>query len=286
MASLKEIKTRIQSVKSTQKITSAMKMVSSAKLRKAERAVAGFLPYKNGMTDILQNYLSSEIETPTVYAQIRDVKRVAVLVFASNSSLCGSYNANLIKRLHQSIATHRDVRKEDVIVFPVGKKVAQACRKAELNIYGEYEHIANHPTFDDVSQLANTIMDLFVKGEIDRVKMIYFHYASKGSQKLMADTFLPINLKYSLSGSYKSDYIVEPSREEIMTNLIPMVLRLRVFSAALEANASEHAARTMAMQMATDNANDLLQELSLQYNKSRQQSITNELLDIIGGSFK
>ncbi len=286
MASLKEIKTRIQSVKSTQKITSAMKMVSSAKLRKAERAVTGFLPYKNGMTEILHNYLNNEIDTPSIYAKIRDVKNVAVLVFASNSSLCGSYNANLIKRLHQSIATHRDVRKENVIIFPVGKKVAQACRKAELNIYAEYEHIANHPTFEETSVLANTLMDLFLKGEIDRVKIIYFHYESKGSQKLTADTFLPIDLSHSLSIGYNSDYIIEPSRDEVISELIPMVLRLRVFSAALQASASEHAARTMAMQMATDNAGDLLQELSLQYNKSRQQSITNELLDIIGASFK
>jgi len=285
MASLKEIKTRIQSVKSTQKITSAMKMVSSAKLRKAERAVNGFLPYKNGMNDILHNYLSSELDMSSVYTQIRDVKRVAVLVFASNSSLCGSYNANLIKRLHQSIATHRDVRKEDVVIFPVGKKVAQACKKAELNIYGEYEQIASVPHFDEVSDLTNTIMELFVKGEIDRVKMIYFHYESKGSQKLMAETFLPITLK-SESKGFNSDYLVEPSGQEVVSELIPMVLRLKVFAAALEASASEHAARTMAMQMATDNANDLLQELSLQYNKSRQQSITNELLDIIGASFK
>jgi F-type H+-transporting ATPase subunit gamma len=285
MASLKEIKTRIQSVKSTQKITSAMKMVSSAKLRKAERAVNGFLPYKNGMNDILYNYLSSELDMSSVYTQIRDVKRVAVLVFASNSSLCGSYNANLIKRLHQSIATHRDVRKEDVVIFPVGKKVAQACKKAELNIYGEYEQIASVPHFDEVSDLTNTIMELFVKGEIDRVKMIYFHYESKGSQKLMAETFLPITLKSETKG-FNSDYLVEPSGQEVVSELIPMVLRLKVFAAALEASASEHAARTMAMQMATDNANDLLQELSLQYNKSRQQSITNELLDIIGASFK
>ena len=134
MASLKEIKTRIQSVKSTQKITSAMKMVSSAKLRKAERVVSGFLPYKNEMTSILHNYLSDEKDVASVYAQTRDVERVGVIVFASNSSLCGSYNATLVKRLHQSVTTHRDVRKEDVLIFPVGKKAIQACKKAELNI--------------------------------------------------------------------------------------------------------------------------------------------------------
>jgi F-type H+-transporting ATPase subunit gamma len=286
MASLKEIKTRIQSVKSTQKITSAMKMVSSAKLRKAERAVSGFLPYKNGMNDILKNYLSCELESPSVYAQIRDVKKVAVVVFASNSSLCGSYNANLIKRMHQSVQTHRDVRKEDIIVFPVGKKVMQACKKADLNVYADYEALANQPTYEGAAALAETIMQLFLNGDIDRVKVIYYHYASKGSQQLMADTFLPIDLNFSNSHTYQSDYIVEPDRGELMTQLIPTVLRLRIYAAALEAHASEHAARTMAMQLATDNANDLLQELSLQYNKSRQQAITSELLDIIGGSFK
>ncbi|OIP81503.1 MAG: ATP synthase F1 subunit gamma [Porphyromonadaceae bacterium CG2_30_38_12] len=284
--SLKEIKSRIQSVKSTEKITSAMKMVSSAKLRKAERAVANFLPYKQGMNKILENYLQNELDTPSPYAQIRDIKHVAVLVFASNSSLCGSYNANLIKRLQQSIKTHRDVRKEDVIVYPVGKKAMQACVKLGLECAGDYQHIANNPTFDEVAALADSIMQLFLNKEIDRVKMIYYHYASKGSQQLVADTFLPVDLGVSDTKGIQSDYIIEPSRSEVIEALIPMVLRLRVFGAALEAYASEHAARTMAMQIATDNAGDLLQELSLQYNKSRQQSITNELLDIVGASFK
>ncbi len=286
MASLKEIKTRIQSVKSTQKITSAMKMVSSAKLRKAERVVTGFLPYKTEMTSILQNYLADELDVASVYAQIRDVERVGVIVFASNSSLCGSYNATLVKRLHQSVATHRDVRKEDVLIFPVGKKAIQACKKAELNIYAEYEKLANLPTFEDASELADTVMNLFLTRQIDRVKMIYFHYESKGHQKLMADTFLPFSVNEHVSKKSNTNYLVEPSREQVIETLIPMVLRLQVYGAAVEASASEHAARTMAMQMATDNANDLLQELNLQYNKSRQQSITNELLDIIGGSFK
>lgn len=286
MASLKEIKTRIQSVKSTQKITSAMKMVSSAKLRKAERVVSGFLPYKNEMTSILHNYLSDEKDVASVYAQTRDVERVGVIVFASNSSLCGSYNATLVKRLHQSVITHRDVRKEDVLIFPVGKKAIQACKKAELNIYAEYEKLANMPTFEEASELADTVINLFLTHQIDRVKMIYFHYESKGHQTLMADTFLPFSLKDHQVAQANANYLVEPSREEVIDTLIPMVLRLQVYGAAVEASASEHAARTLAMQMATDNANDLLQELNLQYNKSRQQSITNELLDIIGGSFK
>lgn len=286
MASLKEIKTRIQSVKSTQKITSAMKMVSSAKLRKAERAVSGFLPYKNAINNVLQNFLMNASDAKSPLTEIRDVRRVGILVFGSNSSLCGSYNANIIKRLHQSIKTHRDVRKEDILIFPVGKKMAQACKKEGLNIFAEYEHIANHPSFEEVSQLADTIVDMFLKGEIDRVKMIYFHYESKGRQTMQADTFLPVCFEYPAKGAFVPDYVAEPGEEEIIMELIPKVLRVKAYSAALEASASEHAARTMAMQLATDNANDLLQELSLQYNKLRQQSITNELLDIIGGSFK
>lgn len=286
MGSLKEIKTRIQSVTSTQKITSAMKMVSSAKLMKAERAVNGFLPYQKRMNEILQDYLSAEINEPSEFSIIRDVEKVAIVVFASNSSLCGSYNANLIKRMQQSIKTHRDVRKEDIIVFPVGKKVYQACQKLDIKVAGNYEHLAAAPTFEDARILAEELMKMFLDREIDRVKLIYFHYQSKSTQVLTADTFLPIELKYSNHHFVNTDYIIEPSVEEIRSTLIPMVLHLRIYAAALDASASEHAARTMAMQVATDNANDLLQELSLQYNKSRQQAITSELLDIMGGSFK
>lgn len=286
MSSLKEIKTRIGSVKSTQKITSAMKMVSSAKLRKAERAVNSFLPYQQGMNDILRNYLSNENDIPTLLSRIRDVKRVGVVVFASNSSLCGAYNSNLIKRMQQSITTHRDVRKEDVVIFPVGKKVVHACKKLNLRTVGDFEELADQPTFEEAQKLANLLMDMFLNHEIDRVKLIYFHYASKGSQIMQADTYLPVKLDYNTKGKYQTDYLIEPSREAVVEHLVPMVLRLRIYAAALEASASEHAARTIAMQTATDNADDLLQELSLQYNKSRQQAITNELLDIVGGSFK
>ena len=286
MGSLKEIKTRIQSVKSTEKITSAMKMVSSAKSIKAERIVNGFLPYQRRMNEILKNYLSAEINEPSEYSIIRDVEKVAIVVFASNSSLCGSYNANLIKRMQQSIRTHRDVRKEDIYVFPIGKKVYQACQKLNINIAGNFEQIADKPTFESTRDLAENLMKLFLDGEIDRVKVIYYHFESKGNQILTIDTFLPILLKYSNSHNVNIDYIIEPSVEEIRASLIPKVLHLRIYAAALDAAASEHASRTMAMQIASDNANDLLQDLSLQYNKSRQQAITNELLDIMGGSFK
>ncbi|MDO9154089.1 MAG: ATP synthase F1 subunit gamma [Paludibacter sp.] len=286
MGSLKEIKSRVQSVKSTQKITSAMKMVSAAKLHKAEKAVNSFLPYMHRMNEILVNYLSAEEEIHSVYTKIRDVHRVGILVFASNSSLCGSYNSILIKRLKQSINTHRDVRKEDVIVFPVGRKVYQACIDMDIRVAGEFEELSNAPAFEQAQQLANTMMEMFVKQRLDRIKVIYFHFESKSVQKLTVDTFLPFELSYYQKGDIKADYLIEPSKEEVITTLIPQVLHLRIYAAALDAYASENAARTVAMQVATDNADDLLQELSVQYNKLRQQAITNELLDIIGGSFQ
>lgn len=273
-------------MKSTQKITSAMKMVSSSKLHKAERVVNSFLPYQQRLHEILRNYLSSDIETPSVYTKIRDVYRVGVVVFTSNSSLCGSYNSTLIKRLHQSINTHRDVRKEDILVFPVGKKAYEACKEMNINIAGNFDELANAPTYEQAKQLAVTIMDMFVKHELDRVKVIYFHYESKAVQKLSIDTFLPIELSYYHKGNIQSDYLIEPSKEEVITTLIPLALHLHIYAAALDAHASEHAARTIAMQIATDNADDLLQELTIEYNKSRQQAITNELLDIVGGTMR
>lgn len=273
-------------MKSTQKITSAMKMVSSSKLHKAERVVNSFLPYQQRLHEILKNYLSADTETHSVYTKIRDVYRVGIVVFTSNSSLCGSYNSTLIKRLQQSINTHRDVRKEDIIVFPIGKKAYEACKEMDIKVAGNFEELSNAPTFEQAKQLAATIMDMFVRNELDRVKVINFHYESKAVQKLSVDTFLPIELSYYHKGNIQSDYLIEPSKEEVITTLIPLALHLHIYAAALDAHASEHAARTIAMQIATDNADDLLQELTIDYNKSRQQAITNELLDIVGGTMR
>lgn len=286
MSSLKEIKTRIQTVKSTQKITSAMKMVSAAKLRKAERIVTNFRPYQQRLNEILRNYLSAEEEINSVFTRIRDVHRVAIVVFASNSALCGNYNNTLIKRMQQSIKTHRDVRKEDIVVFPIGKKVYQACMKLGINVAGQFDDLADKPDFEKAEQLAEQLMQMFINNEIDRVKVIYFHYVNKAVQKLAVDTFLPFEISYYGKGQLKADYLIEPSKEEVITRLIPLVQNLRIYATMLDAYASEHAARTMAMQIADDNADDLLEELSLEYNKQRQQAITRELLDIIGGSFR
>lgn len=285
MSSLKEIKSRIQSVKSTQKITSAMKMVSSAKLRKAQKTIENFFPYEQRLNGLLNNFLSAEEDNVSVFAETREVNRVAIIAFSSNSSLCGSFNSNVIKKLGHTIDTYKSLGKENILVFPVGKKIAKACLKSGYEPQGDFEKMADKPTYAAALALADEIMQLFQSKQIDKVELIYHHFKSKSSQILTEETYLPIPLQPTAKGTVALDYIVEPDRATIMADLIPKVLRLKIYTALLDSNASEHAARTIAMQMATDNATDLLQELSLQYNKSRQQAITNELLDIVGGSF-
>jgi F-type H+-transporting ATPase subunit gamma len=285
MASLKEIKSRIQSVKSTQKITSAMKMVSSAKLRKAQKTIENLFPYEQRLNGLLNNFLSAEEDNVSVYAESRDLKRVAIIVFSSNSSLCGSFNTNVSKRFNQTIDKYKTLGVENIVVYPVGKKVSKASRKTGFEPQSNFDSMADKPSYIAAVTLADDIMRLFKNKDIDRVELIYHHFKSKSTQVITEETFLPIQLKPAEKGTVALDYIVEPDRETIMAELIPKVLRLKIYTALLDSNASEHAARTMAMQTATDNASDLLQELSLQYNKSRQQAITNELLDIIGGSF-
>ena len=285
MASLKEIKSRIQSVKSTQKITSAMKMVSSAKLRKAQKNIENLFPYEQRLNGLLNNFLSAEEDNVSVYAETRELKRVAIIVFSSNSSLCGSFNTNVSKRFNQTIEKYKALGVENILVFPVGKKVAKASRKTGFEPQNNFDSMADKPSYIAALSFADDIMNLFKNKDIDRVELIYHHFKSKSTQVLTEETLLPIQLKPAEKGTVALDYIVEPDRETIMADLIPKVLRLKIYTALLDSNASEHAARTMAMQTATDNASDLLQELSLQYNKSRQQAITNELLDIIGGSF-
>lgn len=294
MASLKEVKTRINSVKNTRKITSAMKMVASAKLHKAQGAIERMLPYQKKMNKILANFLSTDLSIESPYVKERQVSKVAIVAFSSNTSLCGAYNANVIKMLVQTINEYEDkVGKENILIFPVGKKVEDAMKRLDRPVQGSFAALADKPSYQEAYILAKQIMDLYLSGEIDRVELVYHHFKSVGVQTLMKETYLPIDLNQLVaeenqpeSAGMVSDYIVEPSVEELIADLIPTVLYQKLFTALVDSNASEHAARTLAMQVATDNANDLIQDLTQQYNKSRQQAITNELLDIVGGSMK
>ena len=295
MASLKEVKTRINSVKSTRKITSAMKMVASAKLHKA---IENMLPYQKKLNKILTNFLSADLPIESPYVQEREVKRVAIVVFSSNTSLCGAFNANVIKMMMQTIGEFRTLGQDNILIFPVGKKVDEAAKRMGFKPQEVSPTLSDKPTYQEAAELAHRLMDLYVAGEVDRVEIIYHHFKSMGVQILLRETYLPINLTNVVSeedreneeevqeNEIANDYIIEPNAEELIASLIPTVLSQKIFTAAVDSNASEHAARTLAMQVATDNANELIQDLTKQYNKSRQQAITNELLDIVGGSMK
>ena len=269
MASLKEVKGRIASVNNTRKITSAMKMVASAKLHKAQAAIENMLPYERRLNHILTNFLSADSEVESPFIVKREVKRVAIVVFASNTSLCGGFNANIIRHLTVILDEYKSLGMENVLLYPVGRKVA------------------DKPSYQEAAALAEDLMRRFLHRDIDKVELLYNHFRSTAVQVLTRETYLPIDLTQEKKEEDKGripDYIVEPSVDVVMGELLPKVLRMKMFTVLLDSNASEHAARTMAMQIATDNANDLLQDLTVMYNKSRQQAITNELLDIVGGS--
>lgn len=291
MASLKEVKTRIASVNSTRKITSAMKMVASSKLHHAQLAIERMRPYERQLSHIMSTFVGSmegEIDTP--YAGEREVKRVAIVLYTSNSSLCGGFNANVIKAFNRKVEAYRQQGIDIVSVYPLGKKAYDAVVKAGFTPSADYAALLDHPSYEKAAQVAAEIMESYAEGEIDRADLIYHHFKSAGSQILTEEEFLPIKLQTadvdSTSHTTQLDFIVEPSKEEVISQLVPKSLHLKLFTALLDSLASEYAARVMAMQVATDNADELLRELTLTYNKTRQQAITNELLDIVGGSMQ
>ena len=295
MASLKEVKNRISSVKSTRQITSAMKMVASAKLHKAQGRIENMLPYQRKLNEILTNFLSTDATIESPYTDERPVGRVAIVAFSSNSSLCGAFNSNVAKMLERTLEEYQSLGRENIQIYPVGKKVEEAVKKLGFVPQGSYQEMADKPSYMQAYELAGTLMKEFLEGRADKVELIYHHFKSTGSQILTRDEYLPINLDKvaeeateSTAGksSFNNDYIVEPSAARLITELLPKVLSQKIYTVLLDSNTSEHAARMLAMQAATDNANELIQDLTKQYNKSRQQAITNELLDIIGGSMK
>lgn len=288
MASLKEVKTRIASVNSTRKITSAMKMVASSKLHRAQQAIESMRPYERQLTRIMSTFVGSmEGEVDTAYAAQRDVKRVVIVLFTSKSSLCGGYNANAVKAFVKKVEEYRSRNIEICRVYAMGKKAAEAVGKLKDFDLVDKSALLDHPSYQEAAKVASELMDLYVKGDIDEVDLIYHHFKSAGTQILTTETFLPIDLHADSTengATNNLNFIVEPSMGDVVNQLIPKSLHLRLYTALLDSLASEHAARVIAMQVATDNADDLLRELTLTYNKTRQQAITNELLDIAGGS--
>ncbi len=321
MPSLKEIKSRIASVNSTRKITSAMKMVASSKLHHAQTAIENMLPYENMLEHILKTFLVSAPDVELPFDQERPVKKVALIVFSSNSSLCGGFNANIIKTMLHAIDEYRKqgLTNDDIIIYPIGRKVEEKVRKLGLRSAGSFVHLADKPNSAQCRDISVEAGTMFLESKVDKVELIYHHFKSAGSQVLTRRTFLPIDLHDDVGADNDRDlssnlatkksqeylknrnkqeeereqatvkplndnFLVEPDLKTVLTELVPKELHLMVYTALLDSNASEHAARMVAMQTATDNADELLRELNLQYNKSRQAAITSELLDIVGGS--
>ena len=288
MASLKEIKGRIGSVEGTLKITSAMKMVASAKLHKAQGAIESMLPYDRQLHKIMVSLLSGDAKVTTPLCQTHDkIKRVAIVAIASNSSLCGGYNSNVVRHATAVINEYgKDIPGEAIDCYVIGRKLDQSLGKLRgFNQIRDYVEKGDNPTFATAQALATRLMNDYIAGKIDRVELVYMHFKNTASQIATREVFLPVPLETGGEAAVStSGYIIEPTPSEVLNELIPDALCMKIFTVMLDAQAAEHAARTVAMQTATDNANDLLDELRIQYNKGRQAAITAELLDIVGGS--
>ncbi|PIE48481.1 MAG: ATP synthase F1 subunit gamma [Flavobacteriales bacterium] len=281
MANLKEIRSRIASVGSTMKITSAMKMVSAAKLKKAQDAITHMRPYANKLTELLQNLSATLDENAgSVYAQQREVKKVLVVAITSNRGLCGAFNSNIVKETLQHIEDQ--YAGKEVKVLTIGKKGHEILRK-RADIYKHEIHIFDDLTFDKAAVIAQEVMDAFEDGGFDRVDLIYNRFKNAGTQIPTTEQFLPIE-PLTDGEAIVGDYIFEPSKKTIVEVLIPKSLKMQLFKALRDSFAAEHGARMTAMHKATDNASELKDELTLTYNKARQAAITGEILEIVGGA--
>lgn len=280
MSSLKEIKNRIVSIQSTQKITSAMKQIASAKLHQAQSHTAYTLAYAQQLSELLSALIAATANNASPLTEERPVRCVAIVACASDTGLCGSFNATIWKQLAARIEAYRQ-QGIKVQLFPVGRKIANELKKAGYAYNTESGSISPSPTYEKAAAFAERLMTSFLCGEVDRVELLYHHFKNSASQPLQEQTFLPLTLPPAAETTGQT--LLEPSAEELLALLLPRWLRFSIYSALLDASTAEHAARMIAMQIASDNANELLQTLTHQYNKSRQQAITNELLDIAQG---
>ena len=316
MASLKETKERIASVKSTLKITSAMKMVASAKLHKAQSAIENMIPYERKLQEMLQLLLASLAASGGQYSSNRLTSfdptasgppsyvaeggtglsctaatgtSVAVVAISSNSSLCGGFNSNVIRETRNR-AAQLEAAGETVEIIAVGKKMAEAMKKIGYPSAKDLSDLIAHPSYQSASALARQLASAYNDGTYSRIELIYNHFVSTSTQKVLDETYLPMDIASAVqqesTSAVPEDIIHEPSAEEMLAGLRPQVLALRIYTVVLDSLAAEHAARTVAMQTATENGENILQELTLEYNKGRQQKITNEILDIVGGSMQ
>ena len=280
MANLKEIRNRISSVSSTMQITSAMKMVSAAKLKKAQDAITAMRPYADKLTELLQNLSTTlDANSGSKFAEQRDIKTVLIVAITSNRGLCGAFNSNIIKH-----ATHlaKGYTNQKVSVMAIGKKGNDALGK-DYQVISNESSVFDDLTFENVATIADMLMTQFESGTFDKIELVYNKFKNAATQVVMNETFLPI-VSEAQGVDANQDYIFEPSKLEIVETLIPKSLKTQLFKAIRDSFASEHGARMTAMHKATDNATELRDQLKLTYNKARQAAITNEILEIVGGA--
>lgn len=289
MPNLKEVRIRIASVKSTQQITSAMKMVAASKLRKAQNAILKMRPYAAKLKEILQN-LSASLDSGevNVYAEQRKPEKILLVVITSNRGLCGAFNANILRTTQQRINNEYAAQKDsgNISILTIGRKATEFFGKREYNVVSSHDSIFDSLTYDNAAAIATSVMDSFAAKQYDKVEIIYNQFKNAAVQQLSVEQFLPIEAPKPDAGVSKNnvDYIFQPSKEEIVTELIPKSLKIQFYKAILDSNASEHGARMTAMHQATDNAGELIKQLNLAYNKARQAAITNEILEIVSGA--
>ena len=282
MANLKEIRSRISSVGSTMQITSAMKMVSAAKLKKAQDAVTQMRPYANKLTELLENLSASlSSEDGGVYSTERPVKNVLLVTITSNRGLCGGFNAYIIKSAKTLIIDKYS--NANVEILSIGKKSSEHFVKNGFNVASTHDALFTDLTYNNVSKVAEGIMEQFVAGDYDKVVLVYNQFKNAATQIIMNENYLPVQTT-NIEGESIGDYIFEPGKKEIVEELIPKSLKTQLFKAILDSHAAEHGARMTAMHKATDNAGELKKELTLTYNKARQAAITGEILEIVGGA--
>lgn len=285
MANLKEVRVRISSVSSTQQITSAMKMVSAAKLRRAQDAITQMRPYANKLREIFENLSGSLSGSDTTYSAERKIQKVLLVVISSNRGLCGGFNSNVIKLANRIAAEKYPEQKNagNVHILAIGKKGSDFFKRSKLNLAASHNELFDKLNYAAVAPVAEKIMKQFADGEYDRVELLYNQFKNAAVQVLQHEQYLPVIPQKSEKKKI-NDYLFEPSEEEIVKGLIPKTLKTQLYKALLDSNAAEHGARMTAMHKATDNAKDLLRTLRINYNKARQAAITGEILEIVGGA--
>ncbi len=288
MANLKEIRNRISSVGSTMQITSAMKMVSAAKLKRAQDAIVQMRPYAVKLKEILTNLSATLDLSENAFSEAREGGKTLIVGVTSNRGLCGGFNNNIVKSINETISTEFN-NSNEVHVLCLGKKIRDAFRRSDRFYTNDYlterEDVYADLTFENVSEVASELMELYKSGAFNKIYVVYNRFVNAATQRIETEQFLPIQApEVDSSKATTGDYIFEPSKEEIIEDLIPKSLKVQLFKAILDSNAAEHGARMTAMHKATDNASDLQKELKLSYNKARQAAITNEILEIVGGA--